>query len=56
VERIEAQYPTPNSPEFRERKFDQMKWSKPEHRNFFTLIKPLTEEELESLAKKMKKL
>ena len=43
IDRIEEQYPTPITKEFRERKFDMVKWSKPEHRNFFTIIKVLAE-------------
>ena len=43
IDRIEEQYPTLISNEFRERKFDRVKWSKPEHRNFFTIIKVLAE-------------
>ncbi|BDQ30589.1 hypothetical protein NZNM25_07700 [Nitrosopumilus zosterae] len=43
IERIGIQYPEPTSTAFRERKFDKVKWSKPEHRNFFTIIKILAE-------------
>ena len=43
VDRIEEQYPAPNSIEFRQRKFHAVKWSKPEYRNFFTIIKILAE-------------
>lgn len=43
IDRIESQYPAPTSIEFRERKFDNIKWSKPEYRNFFTIIKILAE-------------
>jgi len=43
IDRIEEQYPAPISKEFRERRFDMVKWSKAEHRNFFTIIKVLAE-------------
>ncbi len=43
IDRIEEQYPAPISKEFRERRFDMVKWSKPEYRNFFTIIKVLAE-------------
>lgn len=43
IDRIEEQYPAPVSKEFRERRFDMVKWSKAEHRNFFTIIKVLAE-------------
>lgn len=43
IERIEGQYPAPSSIDFRERRFDKVKWSKPEYRNFFTIIKILAE-------------
>lgn len=44
IDRIEEQYPAPPTAEFRERKFDKVKWSKPEYRNFFTIIKILAEQ------------
>jgi len=43
IDRIEEQYPAQISKEFRERRFDRVKWSKPEYRNFFTIIKVLAE-------------
>ncbi len=43
VNRIEDQYPTPSGVEFRNRDFDSVKWSKPEQRNFFTIVKILAE-------------
>jgi len=43
IDRIEQQYPTPISTEFREMRFGMVKWSKAEHRNFFTIIKVLAE-------------
>ena len=43
IDKIEEQYTVPSSSEFRKRKFDKVKWAKPEHRNFFTIIKILAE-------------
>ncbi|GKS67909.1 hypothetical protein YTPLAS73_14560 [Nitrosarchaeum sp.] len=40
---MEEKYPTPNSIEFRQREFDRIRWTKPEYRNFFTIIKILAE-------------
>lgn len=43
LDRIEEQYTAPGNIEFRQRKFDAIRWSKPEYRNFFTIIKILAE-------------
>jgi len=43
IDRVEEQYFAPNSIEFRQRKFDVIRWSKSEYRNFFTIIKILAE-------------
>lgn len=43
IDSIEKQYPVPNNKEFRERRFEKVNWSKPKHRNFFTIIKVLAE-------------
>ena len=43
IEKIEKQYHTPTSLEFRQRDFSNVSWSEPKHRNFFTIIKILAE-------------
>lgn len=43
VTKMDEQYSTPTSKEFRNREFDKVKWANPKSKNFFTVIKILAE-------------